>query len=120
LRNRGNRHRIAGALLVALLFHAMIPAGFMPASDGSFSLQVCHSGFPTPSDTGDSNRHSNGHSHVEYCPFGALPGAGPISHAAAFLPSWSIAPQLTAVISFRRPSTRFDRAHLPRGPPALS
>src|SRR6201995_2584207 len=55
------RHRckgpfIAGALLIALLFQAMIPAGFMPAADGKFALQVCPH---------DSNTHTGGHSHVE-------------------------------------------------------
>ena len=96
-------------MFLALLFQSMIPAGFMPASDGSFALQVCHSGLPA---------HSGGHSHDEFCPFGALPGAGPITTIAAFLPSRLGAPQPVAGVGFRRPAPRFDRAHPPRGPPA--
>jgi hypothetical protein len=113
-----SKHRlIAGALLVGLLFQAMIPAGFMPATDGTFSLKICHSGFPAQSEAQTAGRHS-GHSHVEYCPFGALPGAGPISHAAAAPAMWSSAPQLVADLPYSPPSTRFERAHPPRGPPS--
>jgi hypothetical protein len=116
--NRSKRHLIAGALLVGLLFQAMIPAGFMPATDGSFSLKICHSGLPSHPDAQDTGRHSGGHSHVEYCPFGALPGAGPISHAVALLSTWSTTPQLIADLPYSRPHTRLERAHPPRGPPS--
>jgi hypothetical protein len=116
--NRRHRRLIAGAMFVALLFQSMIPAGFMPASDGSFSLQICPSGFPAQSGGEQSAPHSGGHSHVEFCPFGALPGAGPITHITAFLPPLSITPQLVANTAFRRPSARLGRAHPPRGPPA--
>jgi hypothetical protein len=37
---------VISALLVALLVRALIPAGFMPASDRPFSFQVCPDGFP--------------------------------------------------------------------------
>jgi hypothetical protein len=115
--NRRHRRLITGALFLALLFQSMIPAGFMPASDGSFALQICHSGFVTQSDDRQGVAHSGSHSHVEFCSFGALPGAGPIAHIAAFLPSLSITPQPIADLEFRRPAARFDRAHPPRGPP---
>jgi hypothetical protein len=115
--NRRNRRLIAGAMFLALLFQSMIPAGFMPASDGSFALQICHSGLMTQSDDQQSAPHSGGHSHVEFCPFGALPGAGPIAHIATFLPSRIIAPKPVTDVGFRPPTARFDRAHPPRGPP---
>jgi hypothetical protein len=117
LLNRSNRHLLAGAVLFALLFRAMIPAGFMPAGDGSFSLQVCHSGFLTQDNPNDGNGRSGGHAHVEYCSFGALPGAGPISHVIAFLASWSAVSQPFAEFTSRPPSTRLERAHAARGPP---
>jgi hypothetical protein len=110
-RHRCNRPVIAGALLIALLFQAMIPAGFMPAVDGKFALQVCPH---------DSNHHTGGHSHVEFCPFGALPGAAPLPHVAVWLPSPSLAQQLLAEPTFSRVQVRFERAHRPRGPPALT
>jgi hypothetical protein len=37
---------VISTLLVALLVRALIPAGFMPASDRPFSFQVCPDGFP--------------------------------------------------------------------------
>ena len=107
-------------MFLALLFQSMIPAGFMPASDGSFALQICHSGLPTQAGDQQGAAHTGGHSHVDFCPFGALPGAGPIAHIAAFAPCLSIAPEAVADQVFRRPAARFDRAHPPRGPPARS
>jgi hypothetical protein len=115
--NRRHRRLIAGAMFLALMFQSLIPSGFMPASDGSFALQVCHSGFATQSGDDQSAQHSGGHSHVEFCPFGALPGAGPITHIAAFLPPLSITPQPVSGVEFRRPAHRFDRTHPARGPP---
>lgn len=106
---------------MALLWHSMIPAGFMPASDGSFSLKICPSGFMTQSDgAGPVRGHTGGHSHVEFCPFGALPGAAPIPHVVAFLPSWSVAAPSPAEFTARAPGTRFDRTHPARGPPLLA
>jgi hypothetical protein len=37
---------VISALLLALVVRALIPAGFMPAIDRSFSFQVCPDGFP--------------------------------------------------------------------------
>jgi hypothetical protein len=101
-------HRLTAAALFVALLQAMIPAGFMPASDGSFSLQVCHSGMP--------DGHPLGHSRVD-CPFGAIPGAGPILEIARLDPSWSVASQATALPEARRPFIRPERAHPSRGPP---
>jgi hypothetical protein len=107
-RKRCNHLLVAGALLAALLFQAMIPVGFMPAADGKFALQIC------PHDT---NRHSGGHTQVEFCSFGAVFGTAPLPHIAVLLPSSSAAPQLIADAVVSRASVRFERAHPPRGPP---
>jgi hypothetical protein len=106
-----NRTLIAGALLIALLFQAMIPAGFMPAADGSFALKICPH---------DSNHHTGGHSHVEFCPYGALPGAAPLPHIAVSLPSTPIVQQPIAGPASSRAHIRLERAHSPRGPPTLA
>jgi hypothetical protein len=37
---------VIGTLLIALVVRALIPAGFMPATDRPFSFQVCPDGFP--------------------------------------------------------------------------
>jgi hypothetical protein len=50
---------VISTLLVALLVRALIPAGFMPATDRPFSFQICPDGFPAallqnPSDGRDA------------------------------------------------------------------
>ncbi|HWG67992.1 MAG TPA: DUF2946 family protein [Steroidobacteraceae bacterium] len=95
----------------------------MPASDGSFSLKICHSGFLTqsgPDPAGHAGGHPDGHSHVEFCPFGAVPGAAPISDVPAFLLSSAVISQAIAEFAARAPGTQFERAHPARGPPLLA
>jgi hypothetical protein len=41
-----NRRGLIGALLLALIVRALIPAGFMPATDRPFSFQICPDGYP--------------------------------------------------------------------------
>ena len=118
--NRGLSHLLIRAVVIALVCRALIPAGFMPAADGSFALQICRSGFLVAFDAHEPLRNSGGHSHVEYCPFGALPGAAPLSHIVAFQPSWLPVSEPVAERAVRRAGERADRAHLPRGPPALA
>jgi hypothetical protein len=115
---RRHRRLTAAALFVAFLCQAMIPAGFMPASDGTFSLQVCHSGMPEHV-APDAAGHSHGHVHVD-CPFGALPGAGPLLQIALFRPLMSGAPQVAALQQQTPPFTRPERAHPARAPPSLA
>lgn len=40
------RPRLVLLVLVALALRALIPVGFMPAADGTFSLMICPGGFP--------------------------------------------------------------------------
>ena len=44
--SRANRARLVFAVLLALALRALIPVGFMPASDGSLSLMICPAGIP--------------------------------------------------------------------------
>ena len=118
------RRLIAGGLLVALLFQAMIPAGFMPAADGSLALEVCHSGLPGP-DPGvpgpdRAAGHTGNHTHVTFCSFGALPGVGPLSQPVALGPSLASARPQTAELTQVPPPSRLERAHPARGPPLPS
>jgi len=43
---RTTRARLVCAVLLAFALRAFIPLGFMPASDGTFSLVICHAGLP--------------------------------------------------------------------------
>lgn len=72
-----NPHRhpwILSALLMALIVRALVPAGFMPATDRPFSFQICPDGFPAhmlavanasfaPEDEGEASVHAGHHHH---------------------------------------------------------
>ena len=121
------RHRlITGLLLVALVFRVLIPAGFMPAGDGSLSLRICPMAMmadglpmslPTPSDGED---HPGGPAHSDHCPYAFAPAAAPVPHFAAVLPELLAAtasrPPIVAVRLVRRTA----RTHQPRAPPVLA
>lgn len=79
------RELIASILLVALLFRGLVPAGFMPASDQPFSIEICRDGFPTQLLSHDGNRHSGSPSHFEHCLFGSGSTSGPTPHVAPVL-----------------------------------
>jgi hypothetical protein len=89
-------HRcLALAALAALLLRAWIPAGFMPASDGSFALILCPGTAPTISSLAQPDplpaahhHHHDGHSDKGSeapCPFAvaALGAAPPLPPALA-------------------------------------
>jgi hypothetical protein len=44
--SRNPRRWLIGTLLIALVARALIPAGFMPATDRPLSFQICPDGFP--------------------------------------------------------------------------
>jgi hypothetical protein len=94
---------MASLMLVAFVLRALIPPGFMPASSGLLSFEICWEDFPAgllaqggsphPGATGmDSmgmgsmgmpgahQRHSGSPSHREHCVFGTACSAGPIHH----------------------------------------
>jgi hypothetical protein len=116
-KSRTRRELITALLLVALAFRALIPVGFMPAADGSVSLQICRAGFLASIDPPDQ-RAPAGHSHFEHCPFGSAPASGPIANAPG-LPAAAAtsSPPLGDSVTLRL-SARFDAAHQPRAPPA--
>jgi hypothetical protein len=119
LKRRTRHELISALLLVALAFRALIPAGFMPAADGTFSLQVCRAGFLTSGDALNQHAPPDQPSHFEHCPFGSAPASGPIAHVPAI--------RLTGLTAFApigdyltlRLSARLERAHQPRAPPRL-
>jgi len=105
-------------VLALLLFRAYVPAGFMPADGVPFALQLCPTvtaGMPA-----HAHHHSGTHAEFELCPFGSVPGAGPVSHHIDFQ---SVGPAPTLQVpAFEAPrlSQRAERAHPPRGPPPLA
>jgi hypothetical protein len=105
-------------LLALLLFRAYIPAGFMPADGVPFALQLCPTGMAGM--PAHLHHHAGTHAEFELCPFGSVPGAGPISHHIDF-ESVGPAPTLQILV-FEAPrlNQRAERSHQPRGPPSLA
>jgi hypothetical protein len=108
-------------LLVALLFRAYVPIGFMPASGTPFLLELCADAAPMPMSMPmpAHHHHHSGTSHNQFqsCPFGSAPVAGPIAHLIGFAPPAPSVPQTILTFESPRISARLERAHQPRGPP---
>jgi hypothetical protein len=112
------RRALAGAvLMLALLFRAAVPVGFMPSGEGPFALKICPDGLPNAHSA--HLHHGDGHGHFDSCPFGSVPAAGPISHdlgvAALPLAVGEVASEF--LVSIR--AVRLSRAHAARAPPSL-
>jgi hypothetical protein len=120
LKSRTQRELITALLLVALAFRALIPVGFMPATDGAFSLQICRAGFLASIDPTYQHAAPGHSSHFEHCPFGTAPAAGPIANVPAFHAAGLTA--LPPAVDFvpLRLGARLDPAHQPRAPPRLA
>jgi hypothetical protein len=125
---KGSRKLVAAILLMVLAFRALVPAGFMPARDHAFSLEICPDGFPAQllhhaMDHGHGAHHNGGASHShdparsEHCVFAAVASAGPASHAAVVhLPlDNSLAPLFDTPRSAS--GTQRFRIQQPRAPP---
>jgi hypothetical protein len=68
---------ISGVVLFAFVVRALIPQGFMPASDRTLSLQICPEGFPASLLRHSGHHHpGGGHSSAEHCAFGAPAAQG--------------------------------------------
>jgi hypothetical protein len=103
---------VAGILLLALAYPALVPAGFMPAAGSPFSLQICHGGM--------MEQHAGGHPQLVSCLFTAVPSAGAQAHAAPPPPFWVMAFVSVALFERLCLGARRDPAHPPRGPPSLA
>jgi len=115
---RSTRELVASILLVALVFRGLVPAGFMPASDRPFSIQICRDGFPAQLLSQDGSRYPGTSPHFENCLFGSGSTPGPASHAAPVL---SVAFSPCGLVSAVVPSPVGARlVHIPqaRAPPS--
>jgi hypothetical protein len=109
----------AGILLLALLlFRSYVPVGFMPADGVPFALQLCPAavaGMPN-----HVHQHAGTHAHFELCPFGSVPGAGPLSHHIDFASTGPAPSQPVVAVETLPVNLRAERSHQPRGPPSLA
>jgi hypothetical protein len=131
--NRRRQDLMTGVVLVMLLFRAYVPAGFMPAPGTPFLLELCPAAAAMPPAMGmpmdmpmgmdmpvSAHHHSGTHSHFEHCPFGSAPATGPVSHVDVLKPAGQMVSQAAVAFEATRFAERPQRAHQPRGPPALA
>lgn len=128
--HRRRRELIASIVLLGFAARALVPTGFMPAADHSFSLQICPAGFPAQllRATNHAHRaygssgavHHHGSSRAEHCAFAAVAGAAAVPNALATLAS--LVSALAPPFPVTHPvylSQRF-RIQQARGPPLLA
>ncbi|HTQ36012.1 MAG TPA: hypothetical protein VMH77_03155 [Steroidobacteraceae bacterium] len=126
MRTRHYRPFLISLLLLALSCRALVPAGFMPAADGSARLALCQNGMPDmPGMPGMPDMvlphggapHGN---HVEHCPFGAAPSFAPLPVLAVELRLSTDLPGLPPASESAPPPARISGAHRARAPPQLA
>jgi hypothetical protein len=121
LSHRTTRTLIVGVMLFAVAMRALIPQGFMPASDRPFSIQICPEGFPIQLLVDSGHHHHPGtHSHSDHCVFGSACANGPVPHLPTLI-GVSLASLAPAVPSVSV-AIVIQLVHLPyaRGPPAAT
>jgi len=132
--SQNQRRWLISALLIALVVRALIPAGFMPATDRPFSFQICPDGYPAQllksaldphaahhhHDDSPGGTHNHASASSEHCVFAAATGAGPL----AFVPTLcAVAVNLGApefLLASLTVESQRHRIQQPRGPPAHS
>lgn len=148
--NRPMSRWIISLLLVALAVRALVPAGFMPASDRPFSFQICPEGFPAEllnraepahaahhdhaghehhhggdsaapgADSSTGTTHEHGSVRAEHCVFAAVASSGPIPDGILLRATREA--QTGPIVASTSPPSSTQRFRLPpsRAPPALS
>ena len=117
LSHKATRTLIASVMLLAFVVRALVPQGFMPASDRAFSVEICPEGFPAQLLAHAGHHHTGTHWHTEHCVFGSACAAGPASQfpllTCLSLPEGVPATRVTSVAII------VQLVHLPeaRGPP---
>jgi hypothetical protein len=137
-----HRQWLISFVLLALVVRALVPAGFMPATDRPFSFEICPDGFPAqllhqddqtsahhhhhPAQddvSGQSSQHGShdhGAARAEHCVFAAAASVGPAPQIAVLLDAIeSLAPPQLYFFT-RLPELTRHRVQQPRAPPALS
>jgi hypothetical protein len=119
LLHSSRRDLLTGLLLVALLFRAYIPVGFMPASGAPFQVELCPA-YAIPIPAHHLHHHdSRHHADPQDCPFGGAPAQGPVSELVVFDPPGQMPFPEAFLAESQRLVARPSRSHQPRGPPSL-
>jgi hypothetical protein len=141
-RNQVHRQWLISLVLLALAVRALVPAGFMPATDRPFSFEICPDGFPAQllhqgseavhqhhhhdaqndgsSQSSTPGSHDHGAARAEHCVFAAAASVGPAPQIAVLVHAIeSLAPPQLYFFT-RLPELTRHRVQQPRAPPALS
>jgi hypothetical protein len=118
LSHKATRTLIASAMLLAFVVRALVPQGFMPASDRTFSVEICPEGFPAQLLAHVGHHHPGTHWHTEHCVFGSACATGPASHVP--LLTWLSLTESVPATHVTSAAIVVQLVHLPqtRGPPA--
>ena len=137
-----HRQWLISLVLLALAMRALVPAGFMPATDRPFSFEICPDGFPAQllqqhgeavhqhhhhaaQDEGSGRSstpgsHDHGAARAEHCVFAGAASVGPAPQIAVLVDSIeSMAPPQLYFFT-RLPELTRHRVQQPRAPPARS
>jgi hypothetical protein len=114
---RSTRELIASIALAALVFRALVPAGFMPASDQPFSIEICRGGFLAQLPSHDA---PGSLSHFEYCLFCCGSAAGSAPQIAVAFSVFHV--NSGPVFTFEPSPINVQFIHVPqpRGPPPIA
>ena len=120
LSSKTTRTLVASIMLLAFVARALVPQGFMPASDRSLSLEICPDGFPVQFLAHSAHHHMPSHSNTEHCVFGSASASGPVPHVPP-LACLSLA-RRTPVTQTDAGAIRVQLVYLPhaRAPPAAA
>jgi hypothetical protein len=116
------RRRLVWLVLPALVLRALVPAGFMPAREAPFSVEICPEGFPAQLLTHADQHHDHGGSsrgHSDHCVFGGTCGGGPLSESAPCGVSPAALPVAASPPTTPVPLIRLVHLPEPRGPPLV-
>jgi hypothetical protein len=111
-------------LLFVLLLRAYVPLGYMPSAGAPWSLEICPEGMAVGVMAHHHHEQDGSapdtHGHFAHCPFGAVPGAGPVSHLPGITPA--AAPAFATRDDFTPTfwSSSQARSHRARAPPPAS
>jgi len=118
----GNRRRqlLAALMLAAFAVRALVPAGFMPAGGGAFSIEICPEGFSAQLLPHGHHHPGGSPTHTEHCVFGSAGASGPVRQLAA--PGDVALLQHTPAARCIAAATAVRLVHLPqaRGPPVAT
>jgi len=135
---KASRKSVAGVMLTAFALRALVPPGFMPASDRPFSIEICWEGLPAaalphdePMDMGSmgmstrdaapadasAHNHARHPSHTEHCVFGTACSAGPVPHLSLLSDISTSQPLRAPAFVSAVGSVRLVHLPQPRAPP---